>query len=106
MDNSHFKFSDAENIEMIQCGEDKNMRELEMEYMQVLSDCDSVNNSAANSDAGMNNSNPNAVKKCKSSIPSKTKSSTLHLKPEKEPPLESVDSNFTSFGAPSVPSTE
>ena len=50
------------------------MRELEMEYMQVLSDCDSVDHSAANSDVVMNNSNPNGVKKFKSQIPSKTMS--------------------------------
>ena len=77
------------------------IEELEMDYIQVLSDC----NSDSNSENDQQNRHPNLSKKYKKTLPTKTKSHTLQMFPDKEPQLESMDSNFTSFGQPN-PSIE
>ena len=74
------------------------MHELEMEYIQVLN-----TNSDTNSDSELQNHHPNFTGKY--TKPSKAKNQILRLPADKEPPLETLDSNFTSFG-PSNPSTE
>ena len=70
-----------------------------MEYLQVLN-----TNSDADSDSELQNQHPNVGKKHKQPLPNRAKE-TLSLRPENEPPLEALDSNFTSFG-PTDPSAD
>ena len=41
-DNSHFKFSESENMDLGMQNPDPNMRELEIEYIQAISDSDDI----------------------------------------------------------------